>query len=122
MNKEFPRHDSVAAAASAGCVNCAAALDPATLVDAYPPGRGQFAMTCGACRMSTFFDLGDTQADDASLVRAVDQIAHAATARIVAIWERKGAEAPAGAPFPFRPGTAARAAWARGNASKGTAA
>ena len=60
MNKPncFRACKTAAAAASWGCFNCSAKLDAKQVVDAgYPPGRGKYSIRCGACGMSTFFDL-----------------------------------------------------------------
>lgn len=56
---KFPAYKTAAAAASFGCLNCAAKkMDPKSVKDSgYPPRRGQYVLRCGACGMSKWFDL-----------------------------------------------------------------
>jgi hypothetical protein len=58
MDEKFPKYATTQAAASNGCFNCVGKLDAAKAEDkGYPAGRGQYAIRCAACGMSTFFDL-----------------------------------------------------------------
>ena len=54
----FKAYQSANVAASHGCFNCCGKLKASDVADkGYPPGRGQYAIRCSSCGMSTFFDL-----------------------------------------------------------------
>jgi len=54
----FPTYQSAKSAASWGCFNCHAPLNPDKLQDDnHANGNGKYKITCDKCNMSTWFDL-----------------------------------------------------------------